>query len=399
MTWRKHFGQPKANSLVDTDLPRRGADSATNSVESRRQFDEEQTRSAELGSLYGLSRALATVPPDSDAILRLVTRHAVETIHVTLARVLLLENEELVERAVHPRRVLGSKLRIGHRSPLTLFPLCQRLIEQSDPQVVRANELATTEQERNTLFVGVCRTICLIPLRADRRCLGFLLLGEERSEAREPFTPEKVRLARSIGDQTASALRRAELFDELERSFVETVLSLANAVEAKDSYTGDHVQNVAHMALDIGHTLGLSDPELEALRFGAILHDIGKIGIPDAILIKPGPLSPEEWTIMRQHPVIGERILAPIQHLQNAAKIVRHHHERYDGKGYPDGLSGEAIPLGARILTVVDSYCAMVDRRIYKAPRSHEEAIAEIRRCAASQFDPLIVAVFLRRAA
>jgi PAS domain S-box-containing protein/putative nucleotidyltransferase with HDIG domain len=369
------------------------------SLENTRLFKAEQNRRAELSSLFDLSRALATVPPDFDSILKLVTRQAVETIHITLAGVLLLENDQVVVRAIYPRRVLGHRLRVGRRDPLELFPFCQHLMEQNDPQVVRADESAMSDLERDALFLGLCRSICLIPLHADHRRLGLLLLGEQRSETREPFTPEKIRLARSIGDQTASALRRAQLFDELERAYLETVLSLANAVEAKDSYTGDHVQNVAHMALEVGRELGLSGAELEALHFGAILHDIGKIGIPDAILKKPAKLTAEEWSIMRQHPVIGERILAPIQHLQDAAKIVRHHHERYDGKGYPDGLCGEAIPLAARILTVVDSYSAIVDRRTYKAARSHEEAVAELRRCAASQFDPRIVEIFLARMA
>jgi putative nucleotidyltransferase with HDIG domain len=256
-----------------------------------------------------------------------------------------------------------------------------------------------TAQEHAALFLGLCRTICVVPLRADNRSLGLVVLGEERSEEREPFTSEKIRFARSIGDQAASALHRAELFDELERAYVQTVLGLANAVEAKDSYTSDHVQNVAQMAIDVGREMGLSQREQESLRLGAILHDIGKIGIPDAILKKPGPLDAAEWEIMRQHPVIGERILVPIQHLRDAAQIVRHHHEKYDGTGYPDGLVGEAIPLGARILTVVDSYSAIIDRRSYKSARSHEQAVAELIRCAGTQFDPYIVDLFLQQSA
>ena len=369
------------------------------SRENTRLFEEEQSRRAELSSLFDLSRALAIAPLDFDAILKLVTRQAVDTIHVTLASVLLAEHEELVVRTIYPRRVLGHKLRAGHRVSLTHLPMCQHLIEKNDPWVVRAVDSTLSKPEHDILFLGICRTVCLIPLHADHRRLGLLLLGEERSEAREPFTGEKIRLARSIGDQAASALRRAELFGELDHAYVETVLALANAVEEKDSYTGDHVQNVARMALNLGRELSLSEAELEALRFGAILHDIGKIGIPDAILKKPGTLTADEWKVMRQHPVIGERILVPIQHLQEAAKIVRHHHERYDGKGYPDGLRGEAIPLDARILTVVDSYSAIIDRRIYKAPRSHEDAVAELRRCAASQFDPHIVDIFLQQMA
>src|SRR6185503_16231686 len=125
----------------------------------------------------------------------------------------------------------------------------------------------------------------------------------------------------------------------------------------------------AEMALTVGRALGMTRNELEDLRYGAILHDIGKIGVPDAVLQKPSRLEEAEWALMRQHPAIGAGILAPIPHLAGAALVVRHHHERYDGGGYPDGLAGEAIPLGARILTVVDSYSAIVDRRVYKGAR------------------------------
>jgi HD-GYP domain-containing protein (c-di-GMP phosphodiesterase class II) len=150
------------------------------------------------------------------------------------------------------------------------------------------------------------------------------------------------------------------------------------------------------MALAVGRELGFTARELQDLRYGAILHDIGKIGVPDAILRKPGKLDTDEWKLMRQHPDIGSRILAPVPQLAGAARIVRHHHERYDGKGYPDGLAGEAIPLGARILTVVDSFSAITDARVYKAARSEVEALAELKKHAGTQFDPRVVEVFRR---
>jgi HD-GYP domain-containing protein (c-di-GMP phosphodiesterase class II) len=233
-------------------------------------------------------------------------------------------------------------------------------------------------------------------LRLGERVLGFMMLGEVRDERREPFTDDKVRLASSIGDQTASALHRAELFAQIEGAYLETVLALAQATDAKDTYTANHAQRLAEMSRAIGYALGLSARELEDLRYGATLHDIGKIGVPDAILQKPSKLTREEWALMRKHPTIGAQILAPVPRLAGAARIVRHHHERFDGTGYPDGLRGEQIPLGARILTVVDAYSAIVDRRVYKKSRSHKNAIAELKKYSGAQFDPRLLDIFLR---
>ena len=145
----------------------------------------------------------------------------------------------------------------------------------------------------------------------------------------------------------------------------------------------------------IGGEMGLSAKELEELRFGAILHDVGKIGIPDSILQKPANLTSAEWQKMVRHPAIGQEILDPLPRFTGTAQIVRSHHERYDGNGYPDGLAGEDIPVGARILTPVDSYSAMVDRRSYKAARPHKDAAAELKRCSGSQFDARAVDAFL----
>jgi HD-GYP domain-containing protein (c-di-GMP phosphodiesterase class II) len=269
------------------------------------------------------------------------------------------------------------------------------VLEQDLPVVVATDNPELSAADRDTLSVGLAEMVCLMPLRAGGRALGLLMLGEARSPQREPFSPDKLQLVRSIGEQAASALYRLELFAQLESSYLQTVLALARAVDAKDNYTADHAQRLAQLATTIGSALGLSRQALEDLRYGAILHDIGKIGVPDAVLQKPSKLDDAEWAQMRQHPAIGAGILAPIPHLAGAALVVRHHHERYDGRGYPDGLAGEAIPLGARILTVVDSYSAIVDRRVYKIARPPHEAVAELRRHAGAQFDPRVVDIFL----
>jgi HD-GYP domain-containing protein (c-di-GMP phosphodiesterase class II) len=245
------------------------------------------------------------------------------------------------------------------------------------------------------LFLDTAKSVCLVPLNADEGPLGLLILGEARETDREPLTAEKLHLASSIGDQTASTLRRAELFSELERAYLQTVLALANAVDAKDTYTADHGSRLAQLASAVGSRMKLTPREQDDMRYGALLHDVGKIGIPDAILLKPAKLTDEEWTEMRKHPEIGAQILAPVPFLGGACRVVRHHHERVDGGGYPDGLVGESIPIGARVLAVVDSYCAIRDKRVYKDARTHEDAVSELLRCSGQQFDTKVVATFL----
>ena len=367
---------------------------ARRNSENKQLFEQEQTRRSELAALYELSRALADART-FETTLTIVTRHAVETVHVTFARIAVLEDSDFVVRAAYPVRELGGNLNLGERNSLGANQVCQRVLDQNEPAVISTTSPELLPAEREMLFVGMAETMCLVPLRAGERSLGLLMFGEARSPEREPFSADKLRLARSIGEQAASAMERVGLFAQLEQSYLQTVLALANAVDAKDTYTADHAQRLAQMALTVGSQLGLPDHELEALRYGAILHDIGKIGVPDAVLQKPTRLDAAEWAQMRQHPVIGAEILAPVPQLAGAAEIVRHHHERFDGKGYPDGLAGDAIPLGARILTVVDSYSAITDKRVYKDARPPSDAVAELRRYAGTQFDPRVVDAFL----
>jgi diguanylate cyclase (GGDEF)-like protein/putative nucleotidyltransferase with HDIG domain len=170
----------------------------------------------------------------------------------------------------------------------------------------------------------------------------------------------------------------------------DAVEALAVALLERDRYTGEHSEAVIEMSGAVARNLGLSEVEIQRVRSAALLHDIGKVAIPDDILHKPGPLNDQEWLLMREHPVIGERILRVLPGLGSVARIVRHEHERWDGGGYPDGLAGAAIPLGSRIIIVADTYHAITSDRPYRAARSHQEAVEELIRCAGTQFDPQV---------
>ncbi|MFQ5927747.1 MAG: diguanylate cyclase, partial [Terriglobia bacterium] len=184
--------------------------------------------------------------------------------------------------------------------------------------------------------------------------------------------------------------------DELPTPVLETVTSLAFAIDAKDHYTQGHSQNVARYSIALGRHLGLAEKSVEELHLAAILHDVGKFGIPERVLHKPSPLDPDEFEIMKEHAVLGARILEPLRTIPAIQKIVRHHHEYFDGTGYPDGLKGERIPLASRIIAIADAFDTMVTERTYKRSRTREEAFAELQRGAGTQFDPKLVKGFIK---
>jgi putative two-component system response regulator len=217
----------------------------------------------------------------------------------------------------------------------------------------------------------------------DRGAAGFIT---------KPFKAAELRL------KVSGALNRLSLVEgEMrERLFAPTVASvLANAIEVRDEGMEGHTERLAGLALELGRELGLTERELETLELGAVLHDVGKIGIPDRILMKPGPLTPDEREVMETHAVIGDRMLAPLEPLAGVRSIVRHHHERWDGTGYPDRLAGEEIPMLARIVAIADSIEAMSGERPYRPPKDSSEVVAELEHGCGSQWDPALVAVVL----
>jgi putative nucleotidyltransferase with HDIG domain len=206
---------------------------------------------------------------------------------------------------------------------------------------------------------------------------------------------DTIDLLRSFSEQTAVAINNARLYQKIQDSYFEIVKALAQAIEAKDPYTHGHSARVMEYAVLIAQKLGLPEEEIESLRYAAILHDIGKIGVRGIVLNNPNGLTGEEYDEIKKHPVVGEGIIQPIELLQPIRPFIKHHHEWYNGKGYPDGLSGENIPLGARILAVADAYDAMKSDRPYRKALTEETAIQELKRGNGTQFDSKIVEIFL----
>ena len=235
-------------------------------------------------------------------------------------------------------------------------------------------------------------SLLAIPLISNEKVRGVLLVGDTRSGQ---FDKDAVFTIEKIAAQMAVALVNAKLYEDMRSLFINTVASLANVIDAKSPWTKGHSERVMHIASNIAKEMGLDEESVEQVRLGGLLHDIGKIGVMEALLEKPDILSEDEFPPLRLHPEKGVTILAPIEQLEGVLPAILHHHERYDGSGYPMGLKGEAIPLSARIVTVADSFDAMVEDRPYRKGFSLAEAVKELQANAGSQFDPTVVEHFI----
>ena len=263
-----------------------------------------------------------------------------------------------------------------------LYKWTRRAAEANEPVVQNEGEQLADGQ-------GLVN-LAALPVAVQSTLKGVILVANKRSGG---YTQEDTELLLSIGRHAGLALENRRLHCELSDSFLSTVAVLADAIEAKDAYTRGHCESVSRVAVEVGRRLGYTGQELEHIRYAALLHDVGKIGIPDGILLKPGRLLPEEFTMIQRHATIGRDLVARVPSLSMIAPIILHHHERVDGSGYPAGLGGDAIDLASRIIGVVDAFDAMTTPRPYREPVSFEDALTELDRCAGSQFDQKVVEV------
>jgi putative nucleotidyltransferase with HDIG domain len=243
-------------------------------------------------------------------------------------------------------------------------------------------------------FTGfVTKSLICVPMMIHRRILGVVEVLNKLDGS--DFNEHDLETVTSVASIAAMAIENTKLHQTVLDAYKSTITALATTIDAKDPYTRGHSQRVMKFALMAGNSLSLSMEEMETLEYASILHDIGKISVDSHILNNPEDLTRSEWNIIREHPAIGANMLKVIPFLERTSELVLHHHERYDGKGYPDGLEGDDIPMGARLIAVADAFDTMTTDRSYRSALSVEESFGELQNCAGTQFCPVAVDAFV----
>ena len=350
---------------------------------------ESARREAERATaLLEFSRQLSSAE-GMDAVVDRIVELSARTVGSPRASVWFQEatGGEIRVRATHGYSDLDrerlARMHFDHEAAEALFSV-------KEPFVVTDEQ---REAMTGTRDVGMGQPFAVAPLTLDGGRLGCIAVAASEDS---DFSERQLRLLAGVAHQAKLALTNAGNFRSLEKTFLETVEALANALEANDEYTSSHARWITDLSLKVGSGLGLDTRALKRLELGALFHDIGKIGIPEAILSKPGPLTAEERKLVEKHPELGERIIAPIDRLEEVRPIVRHCHERFDGTGYPDRKSAEDIPIESRIILVCDAYHAMTTDRPYRKRLPREEALRRLDEGAGTQFDPDVVEICKR---
>lgn len=267
------------------------------------------------------------------------------------------------------------------------------LVEVSRAVYESGEPLLLKPGEEDPRFIGLGKLACITaPLKVRDKTVG--VIGVAAGDG-ERYTEDDLELFENFAAQAAVSIENTQLYERLQDTYLGAIGSLAAAIEARDPYTVGHSARVTQYAVAIAEKLDLPAEQVEELRLAGLLHDLGKIGVPDSILNKPGRLTEEEYSAIKMHPALSMRIIEPLPHLGSIIPIIYHHHEHFDGSGYTEGRAGEKIPLGARIISVADAFEAMTSDRPYRTALSREEAVAELRRNAGSQFDPGVVTAFI----
>ena len=342
----------------------------------------------ELSLMNSISESMNIPQMSSEDLFNRIVKVATELVDADGASILMIDNmsSELIVKAIKGN---GTNKKVDSIIP----------IDGNIPwkEVMKGNHLVISGgngSRKNMAVKGLNKSnsSVLIPLKIKDNVFGVLNVFDKLAGGK--FGQEDVKLLLTLSRRASLNIENAILYESMYANLISTLQSLVAAIEARDRYTQQHSQRVTQLSVKVAEEMNCSQDDIDTIKFAGVLHDIGKISVSDSILLKKGKLTEKEIKVVQTHPVVGEKILYPLGLLPAERAIVRHHHERWDGKGYPDGLAGVAIPFLARIITVVDSYDAMTSNRPYRKAMESKEAVDELVRCCGTQFDKDIVDAF-----
>ncbi|MHB1451948.1 MAG: HD domain-containing phosphohydrolase [Coriobacteriia bacterium] len=352
-----------------------------------------------LSLLFDVSLALSE-SLDLETVLQAAIEGAIRVLGQTTGAIYLLDDGGLILGATVPPLPAGHA-HLSNPVPRSEHPHIERALETRQPVYVQdLGAVELTAGERAAVEGRGLTSVLYVPVVARARAEAVLIVGGPEPHA--GFTDEQVSLCRMLSAEIGYAVANARLYlavesaaRELRAAYDATLTGWSRALEMRDEYTSCHTERSAALAVELAHRLGIPECDLDNVRRGALLHDIGKMAVPDSILRKPGPLDDAEWVMMRKHPEFAYELLRGIGYLSPALEIPYCHHERWDGAGYPRGLAGECIPLSARIFSVIDVYDALTSERPYREAWTAEAALSYISSESGVQFDPRVVDAFL----
>jgi len=357
---------------------------------SKRLEEKVEGRTKELTFIYKIAQEISS-HLGLEQVLKTIVHKVRNVLKSEICSILLLDKEtgELSIKCacgLDQESIETTKIRVGEEISGWVIQHKEGILVkdiEKDPRFARRNK----EKYYTHSFISM-------PLIVNDEAIGVINISNKSS--REAFTEEDLRFVKGLALEADIAIENAGLYSSLEGAYMRTVMALTSAIDAKDHYTRDHSEHVTRYGVAMAKEMGFSEAQISDLEKACQLHDLGKIGVHDHVLTKPGKLTEEEWEEIKMHTIKGAMILKPLIFLGSIIKLVEQHHERYDGKGYPYGLKGENILLGARIMAVADSFDAMITERPYRKAFSTEEAIEELERNKGKQFAPEIVDLFLK---
>lgn len=326
-----------------------------------------------------------------DRLAKLIVINATRLLRTEIGSLMLIDKETNMLEIVAARGLPEELVKNIH-IPIGKG-IAGKVIEEGEP--ILCENIETDKRfSRQSNDRYTSKSFVSVPLKVQNRVIGVLNINNK--ESKQKFDEKDLRLLTILAEQSARTIENAELYKHMQDTYLGTIQTLARAIDAKDPYTKGHSDRVTKYAVKIAREMHLSESAIRNIEYSALIHDIGKIGIQESILTKKGGLSGTEYEIVKMHPLIGESIITPVKFLNGIAPLILYHHERFDGKGYLEGLRGEAIPLGARIISVADAFDAMTSDRPYRKALTRKKAREELEKDSGKRFDPQVIEAFLR---